>query len=138
MRPTGAFGRIPDLIGQRLAGPTRSGEAVTRTRLAGPDLAAGLPSGFIATPAPVAAGSAAFVHPGNRADLIAPAGDIATARVPARVIAEQVLVLAVLPPGDGPNATASTTIIVAAQPNVAARIATSASVPLVVLVHGPP
>jgi len=79
LRPAGAFARTSDLVGQRLAGPTRSGEAVTRTRLAGPDLASGLPSGFIATPAPVIAGSTTFVHAGNQADLIAPAGDSATA-----------------------------------------------------------
>jgi Flp pilus assembly protein CpaB len=111
---------------------------VTQPRLAGPDLAAGLPSGFIATPAPVTAGSTTFVHPGNRADLIAPAADSATSKGPAHVVADQVLVLAVLPPEDGPSPTASTTIIVAARPDVAARIATETSVPLVALVRGPP
>ena len=139
LRPAGAFVRTSDLTGQRLAGPTRSGEAVTRTRLAGPDLAAGLPSGFIATPAPVTAGSTAFVHPGNRADLIAPAADSATSKgAAAHVVADQVLVLAVLPPDDGPSPAASTTIIVAARPDVAARIATETSGPLVALVRGPP
>jgi Flp pilus assembly protein CpaB len=138
LRPAGGFVRTSDLTGQRLAGPTRSGEAMTRTRLAGPDLAAGLPSGFIATPAPVTAGSTTFVHPGNRADLIAPAADNATSKGPAHVVADQVLVLAVLPPDDGPTPTASTTIVVAARPDVAARIATETSVPLVALVRGPP
>jgi Flp pilus assembly protein CpaB len=138
LRPAGAFVRTSDLTGQRLAGPTRSGEVVTRTRLAGPDLAAGLPSGFIATPAPVTAGSTTFVHPGNRADLIAPAADSATSKGPAHVVADQVLVLAVLPPDDGPSPAPSTTIIVAARPDVAARIATETSGPLVALVRGPP
>jgi hypothetical protein len=78
------------------------------------------------------------VHPGNRADLIAPAADNATSKGPAHVVADQVLVLAVLPPDDGPTPTASTTIIVAARPDVAARIATETSVPLVALVRGPP
>jgi pilus assembly protein CpaB len=138
VRPTDAFGRIEDLAGQRLAGPIRSGEAVTRSRLAGPDLATGLASGFIAAPAPVAASSVAFVHPGDRADLIAPASDIATTRVPAHFIAERVLVLAVLPPDDRPNVTNAATIIVAARPDVAARITTEASLPLVALVRAPP
>lgn len=138
LRPAGAFARTSDLVGQRLAGPTRSGEAVTRTRLAGPDLASGLPSGFIATPAPVIAGSTTFVHAGNRVDLIAPAGDNATATGPAHVVAEQVLVLAVLPPNDDRNPTPSSTIIVAARSDVAARIATETSVPLVALVRSPP
>ena len=137
-RPAGAFARSSDLIGQRLAGPTRSGEAVTRTRLAGPDLASGLPTGFVATPAPVIANATSFVHPGNRADLIAPAGDSATATGPAHVVAEQVLVLAVLAPNDERNSTPSATIIVAAPSHVAARIATEALVPLVVLVRSPP
>jgi pilus assembly protein CpaB len=137
-RPPGAFARASDLVGQRLAGPARSGEAVTRTRLAGPDLASGLPTGFIATPASVIAGATSFVHPGNRADLIAPAGDSATATGPAHVVAEQVLVLAVLPPNDERNSTPSATIIVAARSDVAARIATESSVPLVALVRTPP
>ncbi len=138
LRPVGAFARTSDLIGQRLAGPTRSGEAVTRTRLAGPDLASGLPTGFIATPAPVIAGASTFVHPGNRADLIAPAGNSATATGPAHVVAEQVLVLAVLPANDEPSSTPSSTIIVAARSDVATRIATETSVPLVALVRSPP
>jgi pilus assembly protein CpaB len=36
LRPAGAFVRTSDLTGRRLAGPTGSGEAVTRTRLAVP------------------------------------------------------------------------------------------------------
>ena len=52
--------------------------------------------------------------------------------------AEQVLVLAVLPPSDERNSTPSSTIIVAARSDVAARIATETSLPLVALVRSPP
>jgi pilus assembly protein CpaB len=136
-RPSGSFGSAGELIGRQLATPISAGEAVTMTRLAGPGLTAGLPPGYLATTAPVDAASVAIVHAGDRIDLMAPAGETATGGPPAHLVADQVLVLAVLPPVD-PTAVRSGTVVVAAQRSTAGLIASAGSAPLVALVRGPP
>lgn len=135
-RPTGAVARVSDLIGRRLAGPARSGEAVTPTRLAGPGLTVGLPAGYVAAPAPVATTSIGLVHAGDRIDLVAPAADDATIDVPARLVADGVAVLAVLPPVEA-GSSGTGTVVVAADRPTAARIAASGSSVLIALVRAP-
>jgi pilus assembly protein CpaB len=137
LRPIGAFGHVADLIGRRLAGPARSGEAVTPTRLAGPGLTTGLPTGYVAAPAPIAASSIGLVHAGDRVDLMAPAADEAPNDLPARLVADGVAVLAVLPPIETGSPGAGT-LVVAADRATAARIAASASSTLIPLVRAPP
>lgn len=99
------------IIGRRLAGPVRAGEPLTSARLVGAGLTAALSPGLVASSVPVGSDVAGFVRAGDRVDLLAPPVPIevvpadpdpagTAARGPtgsARVVAENVLVLAVLP-----------------------------------------
>lgn len=109
--PAGAAARPGQLVGRRLAGPVRVGEAVTDARLVGSGMTDGLPPGQVAVSVPTGPGVAALVHPGDRVDVLAgPPEDVGlagvstqpdsatdSARGDATVIVEAAAVLAVLP-----------------------------------------
>ncbi len=110
--PAGTQPDPTQLVGRTLAGAVSQGEAITRPRLVGADLAAGLPAGRLAVPVPIVdANAAALIRPGDRVDLLVgpaagtsadfgipdPGTVAASAAVSAATIAAGVRVLAVLP-----------------------------------------
>jgi Flp pilus assembly protein CpaB len=109
IRPAGARADPGSVVETRLAGPIRAGEAITPTRLLGPDLAAGLARGLAAATVAVADPHAAdLIRAGDHVDVLEagrppelaePAGATA-APAPVRAVAREVVVLAVLPATD--------------------------------------
>jgi pilus assembly protein CpaB len=137
-------GTVPDptaLVGHRVAGAVGRGEAITRTRLLGADLAAGLTTGQLAVPVTVAdPNAAALIRPGDQVALIsvpdrddpASAGAAATTGAPGTslspdVIAADVRVLAIVPVTGGTVDGDGVSIIVATDRAGALRIAGSAA-----------
>lgn len=141
LAPPGALARAEDAVGHRLGGAMGAREPVTRARLIGAELTTGLPSGTAAmTVALASAGAADLVKAGDFVDLlIGPAGDGLAGgsggASQARVVAEQVRVLAVLT-GAGP--VGQTELAVAVDQATALRLAAVASQPLLAVVRGPP
>ncbi len=104
--PSNALARPAEAVGRRLSTAIRAGEAVTTTRLVGPDLTSGLPPGMVAMTVPLAsAAAAALVQPGESVDLMATPSqaDQPGASSIASLVAGQVRVLAVIgvPAGAG-------------------------------------
>jgi Flp pilus assembly protein CpaB len=102
-------------VGRRLSSPLTGGEPVTLTRLVGSELTAGLDADHVACSVTTATDVGALIHPGDRIDLLAAAADdpLAVAPgAPARVIARDVQVLAVLSVARQ-DASEGTTLIVA-------------------------
>lgn len=104
IRPPDAGGDPAVVVGRRLAGPVRTQEALTATRLLGPDLAAGLRAGLVATTVALGDAHASdLVRAGDRVDLLEAARppDIAdpglTSSAHVRTVSTHVVVLAVLP-----------------------------------------
>jgi Flp pilus assembly protein CpaB len=128
IRPSGAEAVANDLIGRRLAGPVGAGEPVTRFRLAGSALTAGLPPGTVATPVLVQADVRDFVRAGDRVDLIAapPAAEMSRLGSPpvdASVVASHIPVLAVVAPSaNDPFAGSATQLVLATDRDTAVRI----------------
>ncbi|HEV2889878.1 MAG TPA: SAF domain-containing protein [Frankiaceae bacterium] len=107
--PAGALRPGAAVLGRVVAGPVRAGEPLTDVRLVGPSLLASVPEA-VAVPVRFAdPGAVALLHPGDRIDVLAsaPADPLTHTAAPpaaARVVAANVLVLAVPPPetsGDG-------------------------------------
>ena len=101
--PAGAVDDASRLTGRVLAGPVRTGEAITDVRLVGPSLLAGYGERLVASPVRIAdAASARLVRPGDVIDVLAagPADEAGDAE--ARLVAAGVRV--VLVPGDEESA----------------------------------
>lgn len=125
IRPPGARGDPAAVAGRRLAGPVRTREALTATRLLGSDLAAGLGAGLVATTVELGDAHASdLVRAGDRVDLLEAARppDIAALgpAAPTRVLtlASHVMVLAVLPA----TADAEAELVIATDRGTAVRI----------------
>jgi Flp pilus assembly protein CpaB len=124
LRPEGARGDPSALLGRRLAGPVGAREPITRGRLVGADLAAGLPAGLVAAAVVLGDAHAAdLVRAGDRVDLLetarAPDGLAAPPPRPqVRTLATGALVLAVLPA----SADANAELVVAVDRGTAVRI----------------
>lgn len=139
LRPAGTRAGPADLVGERLAGPIGRGEPLTLARVVGKDLTAGLASGTVAVPLPLADGTVAqLLHPGDYVDVLtspdAPARAVST-------VARHVLVLAVLADPDGTDALTGARVIdlvVAMDRAGAARIAGSESSQKFTAVAEPP
>lgn len=125
IRPPDARGNPAAVVGRRLAGPVRVHDALTATRLLGPDLAAGLGRGLAATTVPLGDAHAGdLVRAGDHVDLleanrppeIADPGPASSARV--RTVTTDVVVLAVLPA----TADAAAELVVATDRATAVRI----------------
>lgn len=129
VRPAGAQSVARDLVGRRVAGPVGAGEPITRLRLAGSALTAGLPPGTVATPVLVETDVGDLVRAGDRVDLIAAPPAAAAPRLgpdsaDASVVASRVLVLDVVAPsGDDPFAGSATQLVIATDRPTALRIA---------------
>jgi pilus assembly protein CpaB len=143
--PPGAPSRPAQVIGRRLAGSIRAGEPITGSRLTGVDLTAGLPAGLQAVPVEITgAASLNLVRVGDSIDLLVsdpPQAEEASAR-PARVLAQQVRVLAVSGPSADPGVdnlgSGSVGLVVAADRTTALRIAAATGRQVVATVRGPP
>lgn len=133
IRPPGSAGNEAGRVGERLAGPVRSGEAVTATRTVGPSLIDGLPTGVAAIPVAVAGRAVDLVRPGEHVELLATASDDAMADIngaggrnggtpPVAVIAPSLVVLAVLP-GEADDPDAMSSLVVAADRSTTIAIA---------------
>jgi Flp pilus assembly protein CpaB len=139
------------IIGRRLAGPVTAGEPLTSARLVGAGLSTALSAGLVASSVPVASDVAGFVRAGDRVDLLAPpvpvevmAAEAAPAGVAARgptgearVVAENVLVLAVLP-AQPDGATSGAALVIASDRRTALRVAAVPGRVLLAVVADPP
>lgn len=122
LRPVSARGDPLRLIGQRLAGPVRTGEPISDTRLVGIGLARGLPTGEVAAPVLLDdPHTTDVVHAGDRVTLLetprppdAGVTEQPPAAVPVTRVVDRALVLAVLPgsPGDASGAAAEVVLAV--------------------------
>jgi pilus assembly protein CpaB len=113
------------VVGRRLAGPVRAREALTATRLLGPDLAAGLGGRLVATTVTLGDAHASdLVRAGDNVDLLEasrPPEIVDPGRAPSprvRTVATHVVVLAVLPA----TADAEAELVVATSRTTAVRI----------------
>ncbi|WP_447925672.1 SAF domain-containing protein [Georgenia muralis] len=110
-----------DAVGRTLAVGLPAGTALVDGMLVGPGLAGAAPEGMVVVPVPLAdAGSAALAEPGRRVTLVAADSDLSGTAGAARVVARDVVVLAVQQPQAGgnlldPGASGVTTIFVAAR-----------------------
>lgn len=98
-RPAHALIHEEDAVGRRIAGPMRSGEAMTDFRVLAPDTLTGYGDDAVLTAVRVAdAEGLTGVHVGDRVDVVAvdPAGESK-----ARVVARSVEVVTVPPPAEG-------------------------------------
>jgi Flp pilus assembly protein CpaB len=139
------------IIGLRLAGPVTAGEPLTSARLVGGGLTTALGAGLVASSVPVASDVAGFVRAGDRVDLLAPPVAVevmpadpapagAAARGPtgsARVVAENVLVLAALP-AQPDGGTSSAALVIASDRRTARRVAAVPGRALLAVVVDPP
>jgi Flp pilus assembly protein CpaB len=110
-QPVGARADPGAFVGARLAGPIRSREPITPTRLVSAGLAAGLPAGEVAAPVQLAGSHVTdLVRRGDHVDLLEterPPDVLDGSAPPATrvdTVGRHLLVLAVLPPGDDGNA----------------------------------
>lgn len=142
--PAGTATAVSSLVGRRAAAALTRGEPVVRTRLLGPGLAAGLSPGEVAVPVrvmdPV---NAALLRPGDHVTLFAARPRTALgARSPhARVLADRVLILAVLPAkghAPEPDRSAGSTLVVAVDRDFAGRFATLDQLNVLAVVGKPP
>lgn len=123
--PRGALRAASAAIGRATAGPVRAGEPLTDVRLLGPALlrsAGG--TGAVAAPIRIAdPGVVALLHPGDRVDVVSAGG---TGTEPVAVVARNVPVVGVPPPGTDGSAEGAL-IVVAVAPDVAARLVAAAA-----------
>lgn len=97
--PLGSLRPGDDVVGRLLTGAVRAGETLTDVRLLGPSLVEGLGPDAVATPVRIAdAGAARLVRPGDRVDVLATPATVDTAGAPTRVVAREVVVVAVPDP----------------------------------------
>jgi Flp pilus assembly protein CpaB len=83
--PASAVQTAAAAVGQVLATPLQAGELLTTSRLVGPGLLSGRPTGDVAAPVRVADGAAsALLRPGSRVDVLVTVADAASARTVAR------------------------------------------------------
>lgn len=128
--PSAAASTTNGIVGRRLAGPVGGGEPITRFRLAGSALTAGLPPGTVATPVRLDADVRDLVRPGDRVDLIAGPPPAQPSRpragaADASVVASALPVLAVVAPrADDPFGGSGTQLVLATDRPTALRIAT--------------
>jgi pilus assembly protein CpaB len=148
LAPPGASADPERLVGRTLAGPLRSREAVTATRLVGTGLTSGLAPGQVAAVVLADTATASLIHPGDHVDILAGPLDAsefvassATARPPASgatVVAEAVAVLAVLPAADAGGGSAETRVLVATDRGTALRIVALQGRHVLAVVADPP
>ncbi len=123
--PEGTIARAGQAVGRTTAGPVRSGEPVTDTRLVTASLLAGQP-GLVAVPVRIGdPGAVRLLRVGDRVDLLAadPQGD-----GPASVLGEDVPILAVPRAGEESPGLTTGALVVVGLPDATARSVAQASV----------
>lgn len=136
-RPAGAFDEPEPLVGRVLAAPLRAGEPVTDVRLVGAGVTALLLPGQVGAPVRLAdLAVAALVRSGDRIDVLATVEGSPTAEV----VAEDALVLAASDGAGTPDESPAGAglLVVAVEPEVAARLAAAATSATLTLVLPPP
>src|SRR3954452_2412425 len=129
VRPAGARSDPSTVAGRRLAGPGGTGEAITRTRLIGADLATGLPAGLVAAAVTLDdPHTADLVRAGDHIDVLEASRAPELAAPPSlppdiRTVTARSLVLAVLPA----STEADAELVVAVDRHAAVRIARDAA-----------
>lgn len=123
--PAGAVRAPSAAIGRATSGPVRAGEPLTDVRLLGPALLRAVAgAGAVAAPVRIAdPGAVALLRPGDRVDVVS-AGS--TGGEPPRLVASDVPVVGV-PPADSDGAAEGALIVLAASPEVAARLVAAAA-----------
>jgi len=134
IRPPGAFAAAASLSGRRAAGPIGIDEPVTKTRLVDDSLTRGLAPGLAAVPVTIT-GTAALIHSGDYVDVIDPPADATAAPL---VLAERVLVLAVLPTTEVGSADAATELLVAGDRATELRLSSAAARRVLASLRSPP
>ncbi|HEX8002054.1 MAG TPA: Flp pilus assembly protein CpaB [Mycobacteriales bacterium] len=126
--PEGALRPGAAVLGRVVAGPVRRGEPLTDVRLVGPSLLAAVP-GAVAVPVRFAdPGAVAVLRPGDRVDVLATPASARDAPHPgpARVVAANVVVLAVTAAGEAGLGDGAL-VVVACPPDVARALAAAAA-----------
>ncbi|TYP86189.1 Flp pilus assembly protein CpaB [Blastococcus xanthinilyticus] len=132
--PDGVAGTPDVLLRRVLAGPVRAGEPLTDARLVGPGLTDQLPAGQVAAPVRLAdLAVAALVRTGDRVDVLAAGAEGSTAER----VASAALVLAA-PGADGGDAPGAGLLLLAVDPETAARLATAAATATLTVSLPPP
>jgi Flp pilus assembly protein CpaB len=127
LRPASAITSAKNAIGRRVVSAVGTGEVITLTRVVGSELTTGLPRGLIAVPIPlVDSGAAGLIRAGDHVDLLSPPDDSSKAAV---MVASAVLVLAVIAPASGINASNAQLVVAVDQPTEL-RIAQAITTPL--------
>lgn len=143
LRPVAAFDDPRNVIGRRLAGSVAAREPVTRHRLLGADLSAGLAPGTVAVPITLDSEVARLVHAGDRVELIATArpdvvGSGGAAPRAAEIVVRSARVLAMFEQIDPAIDTGGTQLVLAVSRELALRIATLRSTQVFTVVVDPP
>lgn len=124
--PSPVFGTADAILGERLAVGLPAGTVLTDALLLGPGLADGVPEGHVVLPIAIAdPGSRALARTGTSVTLVG-----ASDPEPARALARDVLVLAVLDTEGGSGLLSgepTTTTLIVAVPTAAANVVMSAS-----------
>lgn len=123
--PVGALRRTNAALGRATSGPVRAGEPLTDVRLLGPALLRAV-AGAAAVAAPIRIadpGAVALLRAGDRVDVVA-AGSAGTEQP--RVVATDVPVVGV-PAPDSDGAAEGALIVLAASPEIAARLVAAAA-----------
>jgi pilus assembly protein CpaB len=124
--PDGVAERVADLAGRVLAGAVHRGEPLTDVRLVGMRLSDQLPPGLVAAPVRLAdLAVSGLVSAGDRVDVLAAAPEAEQAEV----VAPGALVLAAAgpTPADGEADPAAGLLLLAVEPDTAARLAAVAT-----------
>jgi pilus assembly protein CpaB len=135
--PSGAVGQLPGAVGGRVAGPLARGEPVSSGVLLAPAVARALALGLVATTVTLTSpDQAAILHTGAVIDLYSGSSDgvmvegkTVSDGSPAQPLANDVEVLAVLPAAPAQSAVAGNglSLVIAARPATAARLAAHVS-----------
>jgi len=135
VRPAGALSTLA-AVGRRAAGPIEIGEALTSARLVGDELSKGLGLGLAAVPIEVeGAAVTSLIHAGDFVDLISPPVDGGNQPL---VLAERVLVLAVLPGGSETVGDTGAELVVAVDRVVELKVASAAGRAVFPSLRSPP
>jgi Flp pilus assembly protein CpaB len=140
LRPAGALTRSHDVVGRRVAGAVRAGEAFTAARLIGAGLTTGLARDLRAVPVQVSGAGAGLVRAGDSVDLLVsdPPDTAATASPAAHVLAESARVLAVATPSATDSDAGTLDIVVAVDRATSLKLAAVSGRALVASVRNPP
>lgn len=122
--PPRALRSLDRALGVTIAAGMDQGEPITTARIRGPGVTTGLAAGLVAVTVTITGPSTlSLIRAGDRVDLLATTPADARTLGPARVVASDVRVLAVLTPRSAPAGDQSSGLVVAASRSTALSIA---------------